>query len=277
MAVFNYKNVEIEYTTLGNGSILVLGFHGFGLDAHAFDVFEPAFKDQFTVYSFSLLYHGNTITPDNFPKDFILKPNELRDFVIAFTESMNIEQFGVLGYSIGGKIALKTIEVIPERINLALLIAPDGLKRNFWYHFATHNAIGKLFFRFFIWFPQPIIMLIGMLSSIRVLPKNMKKFLLSNFQEKENRIKVLNVWRTFSGADPNMDIVLENIEKFNISTHILMGTYDPVLKSSSLQKVIANKKDKISWYNVQGGHNLLKPSLLSTISSIIERMLEKIK
>lgn len=277
MAVFEYKNAQIEFITFGNGSIPVLAFHGFGLNAEAFNVFEPALAPYFKVYSFSILHHGNTQFEQEKNPKFVLDPEELKAFIETFSAAHHIDKFVLLAYSIGGKIALKTIELMPEKIKAALLIAPDGLKRNFWYYFATQHPIGKLFFQFFIQFPYPFIYFVDVMSFLGVLPKNMKKFLLSNFREKKNRQKVKNVWITFRGMDPKMKKVLENIEKHHISTHILMGTYDPVLKSSSLQKVIANKQDHISWYNVEGGHNLLKTSLLSIVEQILQRMLEKIK
>lgn len=277
MAVFEYKNAQIELITFGNGSIPVLAFHGFGLNAEAFHVFEPALAPSFKVYSFSILHHGNTHFEQEKNTKFVLQPEELKEFITAFCRAHQIDQFVLLAYSIGGKIALKAIELMPERIKAAFLIAPDGLKRNFWYYFATQHSIGKILFHFFIQFPHPFIFFVDTMSFLGVLPKNMKKFLLSNFREKKNREKVKNVWITFSGMDPKMNNVLENIEQHQISTHILMGTYDPVLQSSSLQKVIANKQDHISWYNVEGGHNLLKISLLPTIEQIIQRMLEKIK
>ncbi len=277
MAVFNYKNTEIEFITFGNGSIPVLAFHGFGLDAHAFDVFEPSLSPHFKVYSFSILHHGNTTLKNECSSNYILSPEELKSFITAFCTAYHIDQFVLLAYSIGGKIALKTIEILPEKVKAALLIAPDGLKQNFWYHTATKNSVGKILFRFFIQFPQPFIYFIDGLSFLRILPKNMKKFLLSNFREKKNREKVKNVWITFSNIDPEMEKVLQNIEKHKISTHFLMGIYDPVLKSSALQKIVANKADHISWYNVEGGHNLLKASLQNSVQNIIQRMLDKMK
>lgn len=48
----------------------------------------------------------------------------------SFLLNFGIEKFGLIGYSMGGRIVLVTMELMYQRINSVLLIAPDGLKIN---------------------------------------------------------------------------------------------------------------------------------------------------
>ena len=58
----------------------------------------------------------------------------------------NLKTFYLLGYSMGGRIALRLLQQIPKQIEKVVLLAPDGLHKNFWYRFATHTIVGRNLF-----------------------------------------------------------------------------------------------------------------------------------
>ena len=59
----------------------------------------------------------------------------------------------VLGFSLGGRIALSLYQAQPENVEKLILLAPDGLIVNFWYWFSTQTWIGNNIFSFSMKYP----------------------------------------------------------------------------------------------------------------------------
>ena len=55
-------NYQLTYKKVGVGKKCILAFHGFGLDKDCFDIFfNEDFLNDYTVYSFDLFFHGDSI------------------------------------------------------------------------------------------------------------------------------------------------------------------------------------------------------------------------
>ena len=54
----------------------------------------------------------------------------------------------LIGFSLGGRMALSFLQANPEKVEKLILLAPDGLKVNFWYWLATQTCLGNKFFAF---------------------------------------------------------------------------------------------------------------------------------
>lgn len=112
----------LHYSKNGNRPLLM--FHGYGQDASVFKHIEG--------YSIELFFHGNSIWNKG---EEPLEKSEWKDIIDEFLNKNNITTFSVLGFSMGGKFALATLEAFPGRVKEIILLAPDGVQTiNF--HFA---------------------------------------------------------------------------------------------------------------------------------------------
>ena len=127
--IFEYKKYIVSYEKWGNGSETLIAFHGFGQSATIFSNIAPALEKNFTVYACSLFYHGESKLPNHISAGKPLPAEFFKEGLLKFCKQNNIEKFSLMGYSLGGRLVLKLLEMIPERINSLLLLAPDGVKK----------------------------------------------------------------------------------------------------------------------------------------------------
>ncbi len=264
--LFEYNGYVVSYEKWGSGPEVLLAFHGFGQSASIFSNIAPALEKKYTVYACSLFYHGDSKLPDHVLPGEPLPPEFLKEGVLEFCRQHGIGNFSLMGYSLGGRLVLKLLEMIPERINSLLLLAPDGVKKSRWYYFATHHFIGKRLFRKAVYKPKLLFTTVNLFSGLGIIKKKMKKFVYSQFSDEENRFKILHVWNTYSIITPSVRKVKATIQEYHIKTLIFTGTYDPVLNEEIGYILSHGLEEEVKWIKIKAGHDLLKPAYSDLIA-----------
>ena len=126
----SYKNSTIGYYRFGSGTQIAFCFHGYGEEALLFEFLGKYAGTEFTFYAIDLPFHGKTIWQEglNFSASdllqIIVKVLEQHNdpFQSAFSDNI---KFSLIGYSLGGRIALSLYECIPDKIEKLILLAPD--------------------------------------------------------------------------------------------------------------------------------------------------------
>jgi len=265
--IFEFKKYMVSYEKWGKGSEILIAFHGFGQEASIFQNIASALEDKYTVYACSLFYHGESKFPDHLPLGEPLPPEFFVEGVKEFCRQNQIDQFSLMGYSLGGRLVLKLVEMMPDRINGLLLLAPDGVKKSRWYYFATHHFIGKRLFRRVVYKPKLLFRLVNLFKALGIVEEKLKKFVYAQFGEQENRLKVLHVWNTYSNITPRVRNVKSIISSKKIPTLIFTGTYDPVLDQKIGHILQVGIEDQVKWIKIEAGHNLLKPAYAEIIKA----------
>jgi 2-succinyl-6-hydroxy-2,4-cyclohexadiene-1-carboxylate synthase len=106
-------NAEIE----GSGAPLLL-LHGFSGSVRAWDDVRPALGSFAKLISIDLIGHGRSAAPDD-PGRYSLDWSS-RDLVVLLDE-LNLGAVDVLGYSMGGRVALHFALQAPERVRTLIL------------------------------------------------------------------------------------------------------------------------------------------------------------
>ncbi|MEQ1588528.1 MAG: alpha/beta hydrolase, partial [Cyclobacteriaceae bacterium] len=107
-----YKNSSLAYQKSGHGEKSLLLFHGFGQHHKIFETLTEALSPHYTLYAFDLFFHGQSKWEDETP----LEKKMWREIMLQFLTENKIERFSVLGFSLGGKFTLATLELFPDRI-----------------------------------------------------------------------------------------------------------------------------------------------------------------
>ncbi len=119
----NGVNYHVETHGIGEPLVLLHGFTGSGASWAAQ---AAAFVSDFRVVTIDLLGHGHTTSPSDSTRYAI--DSASRD-LIAIGDSLDLDRFNLLGYSMGGRLALFTALTYPDRINrLILESASPGLR-----------------------------------------------------------------------------------------------------------------------------------------------------
>ena len=109
----------------GEGEAIIL-LHGFTGDCSTWNQLVNVLVDSFQVISIDLTGHGMTDSPADISR---YEMKSVAHDVITILDKIGIEQTHVLGYSMGGRLALSMAVLYPERIkSLVLESASPGLK-----------------------------------------------------------------------------------------------------------------------------------------------------
>ncbi len=120
------NGIELYYEVQGSGAPLILLHGGFG-NTGMFAAVAPALAAEYQVIGVDLYGHGRTALTDR-PMRF----EDMADDIAGLIEHLGLEKAGVLGFSLGGAVALQTAIRHPERVNKLVLISTP-FKRAGWH------------------------------------------------------------------------------------------------------------------------------------------------
>ncbi len=106
----------------------ILLLHGFTGSAFDWNFLIPSLKKEYNVYAMDLIGHGNSDCPDN-PELYTIDPTISRtdEFISKFLGRKPV----IIGYSMGGRLALSYAVKYPDKINgLILESATWGIKES---------------------------------------------------------------------------------------------------------------------------------------------------
>jgi len=251
---------RLFYTQVGNGTKTLLLFHGFGQDHRVFTSLAHALSDRYTCYLFDLYYHGQSIREEN---EHPLEKTAWKNIVQQFLTENSIESFSVLGYSMGSKFALATLEAFPASTKELFLLAPDGIKASFWYNLAISPFIFRRLFKSMIAHHDRFLTIGQWLSKTGLVDKRLLRFVEHQMNTTEKRKRVYYGWVVFRKLKFNMKKIAALINQHNISTTVIVGEHDLVIRPESVKKLLKHVAAH-KLHVLPTGHNLLADEELLT-------------
>jgi pimeloyl-ACP methyl ester carboxylesterase len=244
-----YHKSELYYYKEGIGSKTILLFHGFGQDHSAFDSWDENLRSDYTIYSFDLYFHGNS----KWANQQAITKDDWRKIVELFLEQEKIDQFEIAGFSIGAKFVLTTLLLFPERINKIILLAPDGIKNNFWYLLATGTSLMRGLFRNVVLKPKRIHSLINFLRLLHIEDIRLLRFAESQLSTQEKRQRVYNSWIYFRHLNFDLNALAQVINARNIPVIFVLGKLDRVISAEPVKK-FAEATNKHQFHLINATH-----------------------
>jgi pimeloyl-ACP methyl ester carboxylesterase len=254
-----YRHSTIHYYRFGSGPKPVLCFHGYGEDAETYLFLDKYAGNQFTFYSIDLPFHGKTEWREdlNFKhKDLltiveeILKPKDQKQ------ETSN-QQLTLLGYSLGGRVALSLCQAMPDKIEKLVLLAPDGLKLNFWYWLTTQTWLGNRFFHFTMKHPGWFFGFLKLLNKLKLVNASVFKFVNFYIGKAELRKLLYARWTTLRKLKPDSKLIKSFARKNNIQFRLVYGMYDRIILSSVGERFKTGVEEQCKISIIHSGHQLL--------------------
>lgn len=268
-AVFTHGAFTLEFRVYAGGKETMLAFHGFGKSMDDMEMFHDTLKEKYTVYAFNFFHHGKSVYPTDRIKKNTLLPQEWNQLMEKFLEQQNIKQFSLFGYSMGGKLCLEMVLHFTKRVTSVYLLAPDGLKTNFWYALTSRNRVGNAMYRGVIKNPKPLLGAMGFLRFTRLLNKSLYRFVKNSIATREKRQMVHDVWMTMRHFEPALKKVGEIIKQENIPVHVLLGKYDKVIPATLGNRLKKYAPEHVTVYVVDCGHNMFVEETIHTVEGII--------
>lgn len=228
--ILSYRNSQISYHKYGNGPDILLCFHGYGEQASAFNFLPKHIGNQYTVYAISLPFHGHT----QWKEGLLFTGADL----LAIVDSLlgKDQSFTILGFSLGGRVALSLYQLIPARIQKMVLLAPDGLKVNGWYWLATQTRPGNQFFNFTMRHPGWFLWILHAMKKMRMINTSIYKFVDHYIGSKQIREELYTRWTTFRRLKPDLKKIRQLVLAHQTPFRLVYGRHDRIILSSTGEK-----------------------------------------
>lgn len=246
----NYFNSKLSYTKTGTGKKIFLLFHGFGQDHRAFQSWGEVLKDEYTLYAFDLFFHGQS----TWGSREAVEKKDWKEIIALFLSQENIAEFEVVGFSLGGKFALATLEAFPNQTKKIILLAPDGIKTSLWYSLATYPIAIRALFKSMILHPNRLYRITKILSRLRLVDKGLLRFAESQMDMEEKRKRVYFSWVYFRHLKFDLDLLAGLLNNKQIPLTLIVGKHDKVIQAKNMDEFVQKIKSK-RFEIIDAGHN----------------------
>lgn len=245
----------IHYERYGRGSRLLFCLHGYGERGSDFQALAAALSNAYTVICPDLPLHGQTQWTS---ESFELPDLHLVFSEIASTEGLIFKPFALAGYSMGGRLALAYAEQYAGQIKSLMLIAPDGLKLNFWYWLSTQTRLGNHLFRITMKSARWFMTGMKLAKKTGLLNESVYKFSNRFLEDPHQRQHLYQRWTLFRHFRPGLKEIPSILAANGIHALLAFGKFDRIIPPGLARKW-KYREDKLSRIVVlEAGHRLLK-------------------
>ena len=120
---FNSAGVRIRYVSTGQGEPIIL-IHGWAADADMWDSLIEDLSRDYRVIALDCRGHGKSDKPTD-PNQYGM---EMVNDVVRLMDHLGFAKAHIMGYSMGGSIALKMLTMRPERFLTAVIGGSQGFR-----------------------------------------------------------------------------------------------------------------------------------------------------
>lgn len=248
----HYTKMEAGRQKPEGGPLLM--FHGYGQDSSVFKGIDG--------YSFDLFFHGKSVWPKG---EEPLEKSEWKELISEFLEKNKIQKFRVLGFSMGGKFAMATLEAFPDRVTEIILLAPDGVKTSTWYSLATYPIALRNVFKSMIANHSRFRRIASASKKLGLIDKGVLRFVETQMDSEEKRKRVYHSWVVFRHLEFDLAKIKELINKNNIGLRLFVGRYDKIIRPENMKRLTTNVEI------IDAGHN----DLIGKVRDILKDHLPK--
>ncbi len=254
-----YKSSRISYYRFGTGPGTVMCFHGYGEEASVYCFLEKYAGDVFTFYSIDLPFHGKTEWKEglNFSTGDLQQICKTIRLTHNQKSAIKNPKFSLLGFSLGGRIALSLYQSQPEVVEKMVLLAPDGLKVNFWYWLATQTWLGNKFFALTMRKPGWFLGFLKLLNKLGFVNASIFKFVKYYIGDREVRQSLYNRWTALRKLKPDLKQIKNSIRENNTVVRLVYGKHDRIIVSSVGEKFRKGIEEHCDLTVIHSGHQVL--------------------
>jgi pimeloyl-ACP methyl ester carboxylesterase len=259
-------NATFHYRKFGSGPKLLFCFHGYGRDSYQFTFLEKTLGKIYTIIAIDMPFHGLTKWKDK----LTFHPNYLIQVMQEIRAGLKKEKekFTILGFSMGGRISLHLTQILHKHVEKVVLIAPDGLKINFWHWFCTHTWLGNKLLGYTINHPSWVLYLLKLAERTKVINSSVAGFVHYYVDDTKERQTLYQRWTTLRKFTLQINRLKRTIVKDRIPVRMLFGLHDKIILSSSGRKFRRGIEDYASVKVINETHYLLRETHANTIREL---------
>jgi len=253
----HYKNSGINYCRYGNGNQLVLCFHGYGEEAGSFSFLEKYAGNQFTFIAIDLPFHGQTEWKESLNFSVEDLKRIIKEILLQNNIKHQASNLELLGFSLGGRIALSLYQSQPQIIKKMVLLAPDGLKVNFWYWLGTKTLLGNKLFAFTMKKPHWFFGFLKLMNKVKLVNSSIFKFVNYYIGDEKARRSLYERWTGFRKLTPDLKKIKSQIQANKTQVRFIYGRYDKVILPARGEKFQKGIEEYCELKIIESGHQVL--------------------
>ena len=177
--------------------------------------------------------------------------------------------YNLVGFSLGGRLALKLLQESPEHICKLVLLAPDGLKVNRWYWIATQTQLGNRLFAFTMKYPQWFFKIMQLGERLRVVNSSIQKFARQHIHNEPVRNDLYKRWTCMRRFTPQLHDVQKQVLQHHITVCLLYGAHDRMILPHRGKKFKNGIESLCTLQVIDSGHQVLHEKNAAYITSLL--------
>jgi pimeloyl-ACP methyl ester carboxylesterase len=274
-----YRSSQLHYYVWGTGPGILFAFHGYGESGSSFTFIGEALGPDFTLVAIDLPFHGRTDWKEglSFTSDQLYEimqdiASRLPRLPVgsALSDASPTPRWRLVGYSMGGRIALQLVENYPGQFTRLILLAPDGLKVNLWYRIATRTVLGNLLFRWTMRRPAGLFFILRLTHALRLANAGIYKFAIHHIDDRKVRHDLYIRWTTMRKFKPDLAAVAAVILRQQLHVSLVYGRYDRIIRWEAGQRFRDRGiADLCRLILLDTGHQLLRPQFLPDLLPLL--------
>lgn len=257
----NFKASTLHYYVFGEGGQYVFCFHGYGETGKSFEVLEPYLGKNFTLVALDLPFHGET----EWNEGLLFTPKDLAEIIQKIYGDSNAPIW-LLGFSLGGRIALNLLPLFVTKVETVVLLAPDGLQENFWYWLATKTKAGNAIFKKAMQKPALLFSLLSFSRALRLMQQSNYKFVHYYIDYEDSRLLLYKRWTAFKKFSANIHVIKDAVFDSKANVTLVFGTYDKIITHKAAKYFADGLESQVTIKQVEAGHQLLKEKYAELIA-----------
>ncbi|MEO6684976.1 MAG: alpha/beta fold hydrolase [Dyadobacter sp.] len=250
--------MKLHYHILGHGPKILLAFHGIGQTGlSCFQSFSDLLGEHYTIYAFDLFFHGESKGihgDDSFSdQDIVTKPL-WKTLVSEFLKDNQIERFDVAAFSMGGRFALATLEEFSSQIDIAFLIAPDGVSEHPLYTLASRFWPTRKLFHWVLQNPDVLNKSANVFEKLGLIHSSLIRFTQYMLDDPKRQETIYHSWLAFRMLKFDIPAVYKKLEGTKV--YLFIGKYDKLLKVKDVKKLTVLLPEE-QYFLIAAGHGNL--------------------
>lgn len=236
--VIRLDNAVLAYDVTGRGSHALLLFHGAGQNRAVFNDLPDELLSRYRLYAFDLFFHGESLWQNEAP----ITNDQWRRMLDVLCDQEQIDRLSVLGYSIGGRFALATLQVMPDRVQQCFLVAPDGLLSNPWFDLATQTRFGRTIFKKLMTRPGILQRVLPVAGWLRLVDPRMLRFIAHQLDTEEKRTRIFLTWTSFRLLRFDEKTLQRSLNAHGVTLAVFLATHDSLISASKVRHFLKRLK-----------------------------------
>lgn len=277
----------LSYREREGGKDILLLIHGNMSSSRSFDLLMETIDDAFTIYAVDMRGFGNSSYFNS-----VTTIKDLSDDIEGFRKALKIDEFHLLGWSLGGNVAMQYTLDYPEHVkNLVLLSSGpvSGMpvhKRTFFNLFKTKHLIKTLdemregvsfieSLKLKNNYPMLKRLLLKAMYTAHKPPKGRLNFYVREMSMQRNLADVNMAISTFNITNTHNGLVegTNQAKDITVPTFIIHGTKDKIVNKAQAHKTKEAIGENAVVHLIKGGDHALMVGTLTRLNTLLETIL----